>query len=848
MNVIGKIYFSSLAVILMIMLSTAAFAESGADEYAGVHPRLLINAEGFARAADASKNELSDVYGAFIADCDNIVKSGSVKYYTDANREELWMRNIGNNIMKLAFAYKLSGDGKYRLAAMDNIKTAAGYPTWGRGEFENKDLAAAHLLRGIACCYDWLYEELTSDEKALILNTLKERGGIMAKCNAWWNRSYMQNHLWICLTSIMEASVAIYDDYPQALKWNTEVNRLFEKVFSYLPEDGSVHEGMEYWLYGMEFMLEYADMADKFYSLNVQNYSFIKNTGKFAAYMMLPELKTNGDVLNVLNFADCSERLGAITVSVFSRLADIGGDGDLKYFSEYIKKKNSSPKDMWQLLMYCGKTHINSNNSINYNNDKLFSDMGYAFMRTGWNEKSDVFALRCGACLGSKVPKGYKASNMGTGHVHPDVNHFILYSNGQRLISDDGYTLAYTKNHNTLSVDGTGQYGEGNEWKLPEGTDASPQITKMISEPDYTLLIADGTAAYTPESSVTRFVRKFIYLKEQKALLVIDDVRLSQSGKASEIRFFTDIGGEREEQNGWLFQNGIVKLRIESLTDRNGAVISLKNIDRTCNKAGDTKKSTAVCISSDQSSLFQITALTWADKSDDMSKVKLINQTDNKIEFTAAGSDFSEYKYVFNLSDDTLKKEKIFPFSVSVDYSENIIDISGALPEQSEDDVNVLLENKSGKTVCAGYDTVKAGKYNVSFALESLTPDEYTTYVYCGAYGKVLSKNFGIEAMYTDAVVKQSKIDVYSEEVCGEAVLVNRTPKTKNAAVFLAAYDSSGILVKLNFASADIEKATEKIINLKIEKDNNTAKYRIFVWNGGMKPLLYINETESNNE
>ena len=55
------------------------------------------------------------------------------------------------------------------------------------------------------------------------------------------------------------------------------------------------------------------------------------------------------------------------------------------------------------------------------------------------------------------------------GHVHPDVNSFILWAHGQYLTGDSGYAgVPMTIEHNTILVDGKGQANEGN------GHDAGP--------------------------------------------------------------------------------------------------------------------------------------------------------------------------------------------------------------------------------------------------------------------------------------------------------------------------------------------------------------------------------------
>ena len=66
-------------------------------------------------------------------------------------------------------------------------------------------------------------------------------------------------------------------------------------------------------------------------------------------------------------------------------------------------------------------------------------------------------------CLKCGLPEGHAAkakfsTDPGVGHAHPDANHFIVCGAGEWLIRDDGYADKFDFQHNTLLVDGRGNW------------------------------------------------------------------------------------------------------------------------------------------------------------------------------------------------------------------------------------------------------------------------------------------------------------------------------------------------------------------------------------------------------
>ena len=108
----------------------------------------------------------------------------------------------------------------------------------------------------------------------------------------------------------------------------------------------------------------------------------------------------------------------------------------------------------------------------------------------------------------------------GTGHNHPEQGHFVLFGRGELLAHDPGYTYEkLTRNHNTILVDGQGQYADGEMWPRP--TPGRARITGLANEGDISIIAADPSDAYPPELGLGRFERTIVLAGRD--LVVIHD-------------------------------------------------------------------------------------------------------------------------------------------------------------------------------------------------------------------------------------------------------------------------------------------------------------------------------------
>ena len=179
-------------------------------------------------------------------------------------------------------------------------------------------------------------------------------------------------------------------------------------------------------------------------------------------------------------------------------------------------------------------------------------DLEATFMRTGWQKGQLHAALKCGAYGGhtlfalGRANYGFKKDawttkkltvggakgmfpqdiHFNTGHAHPDNNGFYIVGNGVYLAPENAGKLASTTNgkvrmtdsHNTITINGRGQIGDGfvhpttgNDREDFFKSDGSIPIFAPTA--NFDLTVGDATRTYPRSLGLKEFRRHFFFLK-----------------------------------------------------------------------------------------------------------------------------------------------------------------------------------------------------------------------------------------------------------------------------------------------------------------------------------------------
>ena len=486
---------------------------------------------------------------------------------TDPSYESLWQREVADTIAHLLWGYLLTDNETdreaYKLKCLEFTMASVGYKHWGSPTWHKEGaLAAGHQAYAIGLVYNWMHDELTDDQAEKIVQKLYYTCGQFVKKNKNTTQ-YQQNHMWINITGLNAASLAIYihaEDVAAILNdgttadmvrancvdWQELVYEKIGKSFEWAPKDGASHEGAGYYTYGVEWLLKSALLMRNNLGIDlITDNEWFAGNSQYFLNVMYPKnhITSNG---NMIDYADGTRGSWYGPSHIFRILAHLYQDETAQWIAETYENANAdaSQSSTWFGLLFADSS-VQAN--LDTTASKLYyaDDLGIVTARTNWSGNESLVFLRSGLPLGKTGlellnPK-YGATNEY--HVDPDCNAIILYSNGEYLLRTDGYAKQKkTANYSTLLVGGSGQIG-GNDGaqglighKFQE-LGLEPEIKVATTGEGYSYFVGDSTEAYLPDTGLKKFERNVVLIEEENVLLVVDNIKTSQN-KDLELRWF----------------------------------------------------------------------------------------------------------------------------------------------------------------------------------------------------------------------------------------------------------------------------------------------------------------------
>lgn len=460
------------------------------EELKGMHPRMFITPQDIPRLRILKDTERARrLY----------VPAGKLTRKPPAY--EPGKRNGGAFVAlpNYALEYLLQPDEEQLQAILEWLEMATTYGSVG------VDLDAEYFLEGVALTYDWLYDEIPVE----LRNRVKDQ--IVSKCRLLFQASlaglpggaqqFQQNHYWFAHLALAFGAAAVYDEVPEAERWLAWAWDRYERIALTFSPDGAFHEGPGYWDYSMTTLYAFTDLYEECTGLAIPagndglhgqaqfrfNYTYpgLKQTAA------MEDTKVSNGLPKLENVLWEAKRFqDPIVMGIADLIASPGlGKWRLLWLDDDLEAL--VPEFVLPLAKY-------------------YPDVETAFARTSWADDATYIAFVSRPLGGHNYAELCDKYNLtGTGHNHPEQNHFVLYGRGEVLAGDPGYTYEKTtRNHNTVLVDGKGQYGDGEMWPRP--TPGRAHITNFATEGDITVVTGDATSAYPEELGLTKFERTMV--------------------------------------------------------------------------------------------------------------------------------------------------------------------------------------------------------------------------------------------------------------------------------------------------------------------------------------------------
>ncbi len=504
-------------------------------ELLGIHPRVYVTDKELAELRERSRNSHRELWQRAISH----VRALAADPPPPPAEQRRQQNDVGIAIAEAAFIYKIEGDTKYLNAARKYMDAAVSYDIWGYASNKpNVDLAAGHLLYGLAWGYDLLYHDLTEKERTRYREKLIKQARLMAeyfKPKPGKSFAYSQNHTFIPITGLGVAAYALYDETTEAPAWASLTRAIYDRVLATYSQDGYYYEGFEYWIFSTPWLVHYLDAHAHATGEDLYDRPGFRSMHQYVAHSMLP----GGNY--VFDFGDIFE--GPLTragkgeeyprthpqghfntnYNLLYRLAQRFQSAEAQGVAEWQRRLGQvNAEDFWSLVWYDANLKpfsIEQQPAWHY-----FPDHDVFYWHSDWSKNATAFAFKCGPPEGhhtESLLRQFPDWRLSSGHAHPDANSFIIFARGEYLTGDTGYAgLPMTEHHNTLLVNGKGQAKEGDGHDVFAGVPYELlnriRITQVKVEQNQVVVRGDATAAYGPQLGLKKFVREFVYSADRR--------------------------------------------------------------------------------------------------------------------------------------------------------------------------------------------------------------------------------------------------------------------------------------------------------------------------------------------
>ena len=493
------------------------------------HPRLLATADDFAALSTRAANDplLAATLARVRQQAELFLTAPAIEHKLIGPRLLDQSRTAIDHVFTCALAFRTTGDRRFRDRAVREMLTAAAFADWNPRHF----LDVAEMSTALAIGYDWLYPDLSDQERGAIKRALLDKALVFAGAayaqggptdKRLWFATRKNNWNQVCNGGLLAAALALADEEPELAR--TVIAGVRESlpvaVAAYDP-DGAYPEGPAYWDYGTTYNVLALAMLDSALGTRFgldESPAFQRTT----VYRLVVQSPTGLG----FNYADGGAGMDAapayswlaqqfgppaavlhsrtlLAAAVARKVSEHGGD---RFFALHA---------LWFPAESAAR-HPTPDPPLDFH---FRGPAELAIFRSAWGDPQALFV-------------GFKAGDNTAGHSHLDLGSFVLDADGVRWAVDlgpDNYNLpAYfgdqrwtyfrlnNCSHNTLTL--------GNAL---QNSKAVAPIVAFGALPDRAFAVADLTPAYP---GAARRILRGVALLDRARVIVQDDVAGLRAG------------------------------------------------------------------------------------------------------------------------------------------------------------------------------------------------------------------------------------------------------------------------------------------------------------------------------
>lgn len=441
---------------------------------------------------------------------------------------------ISNMGATLGLAYRMTGEKRYAEKLRQALIHYGTLSRWAgdakRDPPWHSELNTARFCFGYAVGYDCIYDFLSQTDRETIARSMVNLG-ILPTLNDWVlgeeriHALDSMGHNWwsVCVSMAGLAALSLVGDEPQADAWVERVSDSFPEWFYYsgnilqnkstnFDTEGAFYESVNYANYALsEYLLFRLAYSNAYPNAKPPEIDLLKKAGDFFIQTCYP---SSAQILST-NFGDGSlTGHGARTMRLL-----LANGYETQEYRWYVNRTDPGLDD--PIALVCCPPQGNTSLPWDLPRSAIYSDIGWAVMRSSWQDDATMLAVKSG---------------FAWNHAHPDAGSFILFHAGKPLIIDSGncsysrreYTSYYrqSKAHNVILHDGQAQNPE--DCGGPDrGVATSGHVHNLLDLAGIKYVLADTTGPTAWKFS--RNYRHFLWIDD--VILIVDDVRTHEAGK-----------------------------------------------------------------------------------------------------------------------------------------------------------------------------------------------------------------------------------------------------------------------------------------------------------------------------
>lgn len=508
-------------------------------------PRLWLGADKLARFRKALKDDpdhcgWQSFFAKSVAPWIDAAIMPEPEGYPDHKREaSVWRatyiacQELLYAIRHMAIAGQVLDDAALRARARDWLLAAAGWNPAGTTSRGYTDEWAFRVNVALAWGYDWLHEDLSPDERDIVRAALLARTRETADhviSNARIQLFPFDSHAVRAVSAVLvPASMALLGEADEAEGWlDYAVEFLFTVYSPWGDEQGGWAEGAHYWMTGMAYLIEAANLLRAATGLDLYHRPFFQNTADFPLYTKAPETRRT-------TFGDDATQGDRLCIKMgynVRQFAGVTGNPAYQWYFETVRDNDPGTEKAfynwgwWDLnfddLIYAHDfDNVAAAPPVDIPRLKHFEGIGWACIQ------------HCLDRPDQHIQFNFKSSPFGAiSHSHGDQNAFCLHAFDEDLAINSGYYVAFnstmhrnwrrqTRSKNAVLIDGQGQYGGMDKAMAARATG---RILEAEDRGDHVYIAGDATEAYAVLNPAITMARREVWFIHDQYFVILDSI------------------------------------------------------------------------------------------------------------------------------------------------------------------------------------------------------------------------------------------------------------------------------------------------------------------------------------